>query len=125
MIISTDQILKCLHYADGLDARPSGAIPRQNDEQPAPYSLSTSPPESETGQGRPAGAQRHAKTGVSGPRGLSPEVRIVRIKSLREMLTGDAYDLPPEMLADKMIGRALCDQISDHYEKCGGESGSA
>ncbi len=86
MIISTDQILKCLHYLSAPDAR----------EQ-----LRTQP-----GGG-----------GNAGPHGLSPEIRTVRIKSLRELLSGDGYEIPPEMLADKMIGRALCDQISGRYEE--------
>ena len=88
MIISTDQILKCLHYLSAPDSR----------EQ---TNLGTHP---EGG-------------GKAGPHGLSPEIRTVRIKSLRELLSGDGYDIPPEMLADKMIGRALCDQISGRYEK--------
>ncbi len=88
MIISTDQILKCLHYLSAPDSR--------------------EPTNPET---QPRGG------GKAGPHGLSPEVRTVRIKSLRELLSGDGYEIPPEMVADKMIGRALCDQISGRYEK--------
>jgi hypothetical protein len=43
--------------------------------------------------------------------GLSPPVRVFLISSLREMLAAGVYEIPPELVAEKIIGRAICDQV--------------
>jgi hypothetical protein len=42
---------------------------------------------------------------------LSLRVRLVLIKSLQEMLAAGMYEIPPELVAEKIIGRAICDQV--------------
>ncbi|GAB4252237.1 MAG: hypothetical protein Kow00129_13090 [Thermoleophilia bacterium] len=61
-------------------------------------------------------ARERGRTVAQRGRGYDSSTRSVRIKSLKEMLAAGAYEIPEDMLADKIIGRALCDQISRLYE---------
>jgi len=40
------------------------------------------------------------------------ESRLSRVCALRDLVAEGAYELNPDMIADKIIGRAVCDQIS-------------
>lgn len=39
-----------------------------------------------------------------------------RLDSLRFLLSRGAYDVAPSMVADKMVGRAICDQVARLYD---------
>jgi hypothetical protein len=40
----------------------------------------------------------------------------VHLRSLRQMLAQGLYRIPPDLLAEKMIGRAICDQTSRVFD---------
>lgn len=39
-----------------------------------------------------------------------------RLDSLRFLLSRGQYDVAPNMIADKMVGRAICDQVARLYD---------
>ena len=41
-----------------------------------------------------------------------PDIRLTRLRRLRDRLRRGTYDVEPDSVADKMIGRAIVDQIA-------------
>jgi hypothetical protein len=41
----------------------------------------------------------------------------VHLQDVQQRLAAGAYDVPPDLLAEKMIGRAICDQTSKLCDK--------
>ncbi|MHB8869971.1 MAG: flagellar biosynthesis anti-sigma factor FlgM [Thermoleophilia bacterium] len=46
----------------------------------------------------------------------SEDGRTGRLDSLRFLLARGQYDVSPNMVADKMVGRAICDQVARLYD---------
>jgi hypothetical protein len=46
------------------------------------------------------------------PMAPDPALRLARLRGLRDQLRAGTYDLEPDSVADKMIGRAIVDQIA-------------
>lgn len=87
MIVSNQEILRVL----SLNQRMAGAAPA------LPPSLQ---PLLDNG---PAGGQ-------------NPTWRLAKIRHLRSMLVTGRYTITPDIVAEKMIGRALCDQVARFYD---------
>ncbi|GAB4250885.1 MAG: hypothetical protein Kow00122_08500 [Thermoleophilia bacterium] len=87
MIVSNQEILRVL----SLNQRMAGAAP-------APA----------------ASPQPLADNGPAG--GQDPLWRLAKIRHLRSMLATGRYTITPDVVAEKMIGRALCDQVARFYD---------
>jgi hypothetical protein len=46
------------------------------------------------------------------PMAPDPGLRVTRLRGLRERLRAGTYKVEPDTIADKMIGRAIVDQIA-------------
>ncbi len=44
--------------------------------------------------------------------GQDRDFRLSRVIRLRQMLDAGTYSIPPDLVATKMIGRAICDQVA-------------
>ena len=57
--------------------------------------------------------ERRARDEAAWPAaGQDRDFRLSRIRRLRQMLAAGTYSIPPEQVATKMIGRAICDQVA-------------
>jgi hypothetical protein len=61
-----------------------------------------------------------SKVGPAHPMAPDPDVRIARLKGLRERLRAGTYDVVPDSVAEKMIGRAIVDQIAQLVDRAEG-----
>jgi Anti-sigma-28 factor, FlgM len=64
----------------------------------------------------------HACTMISSrnrahPMAPDPGLRLTRLRGLREKLRAGTYHLEPDTIADKMIGRAIVDQIAQLVDR--------
>jgi hypothetical protein len=48
--------------------------------------------------------------------GQDREFRHTRVRDLQQMLAEGGYAVPPDQVAGKMIGRAICDQVSRLFD---------
>ncbi len=48
--------------------------------------------------------------------GQDRDFRNTRVRRLQELLADGAYPVPPDQIAGKMIGRAICDQVSRVFD---------
>ncbi|MHB1344012.1 MAG: flagellar biosynthesis anti-sigma factor FlgM [Thermoleophilia bacterium] len=64
------------------------------------------------------GTQPPGRATTTHPAGgiCSEDGRTGRLHSLRFLLARGQYDVSPNMVADKMVGRAICDQVARLYD---------
>jgi hypothetical protein len=51
------------------------------------------------------------------PMAPDPGLRVTRLRGLRERLRTGTYQVEPDTIADKMIGRAIVDQIAQLVDR--------
>ena len=107
MIISDAEIRNALELT-----RPEQRtrVPVASPNVPAPddRSPTNTPPTSSLVSVAPSAAA----AGPAHPMAPDPNVRLARLRGLRERLCAGTYDIEPGTVAEKMIGRAIVDQIA-------------